>query len=67
MDWIAFEEDFSGARSDQARNGPKHSRFAGAVGADQGEDLAFVHLQGDLPQDNHIPVSGAEALNLQQA
>ena len=49
-DLLAFEEHAPGAGVGVAANGHQQGRFAGAVGPDQGDDLAFAHGQVDAAQ-----------------
>src|SRR3954453_18667286 len=50
LDVAAVEDDPPGPRRDDARDGPQRRRLAGAVGADQRDDLALVDLERDALQ-----------------
>jgi len=47
-------------RRQQAHRGAEQRGLAGAVGSDDGDDLAFVHLQRDLVHGLHRAVGDAE-------
>ena len=65
-DVAAIEQDLSGAGARLAENRHHQGRLAGAVGADQGYDLARVDLEIDPFQRLDLAIGGAQRLNCQQ-
>ena len=55
-DVLALEVHGAGLRADEAADALQQRRLAGAVGAEQGDDLAGGHVEVDLEQDLHRPV-----------
>ncbi len=43
--FLSLEDDFTHARTKQAGDRLQGGALAGAVGADQGDDLAFIHVE----------------------
>ncbi len=56
----ALELHPAGARVEQAADGLESGGLAGAVGADQGHDLAAVDLEGDPPEGVDRAVEGVD-------
>ena len=50
----------------EARDGVEERRLAGAVGADQPDDLAPTHLDGDVVERDHSAVSHPHVAGLEQ-
>ena len=48
--FLAVPLDGTALRLDQTGDGAEHGGFTGAIGADQGDDLAVRHFQGNAPQ-----------------
>src|SRR5699024_3644711 len=48
--------DLAAAHPQQPRDRVHRGGLAGAVGADQGHDLALVHMEGDIPDGVDRPV-----------
>ena len=65
-DRFAVEQDFSRARRDQAGDRAQSRRFPGAVGAEQGDDGAFVDREGDAAQRFDLAVVDREVRDLEQ-
>ena len=63
-DVLALERDRSGRGCLQAADGLEQRRLAGAVGAEQGDDLAPLHLEVDAEEDLHRAVADVDALAL---
>ena len=66
-DLAVLERDASGAGADQPRDGLEQSRLAGAVGADQGDDLALVDRQLDAAKHLNLTVAGMQVVDGEQA
>jgi hypothetical protein len=62
---MALVLDFA-ARGQQAHQGGEQRRLAGAVGADDGDDLAFANAQVDLVDGFDAPVVDAQARGFEQ-
>jgi hypothetical protein len=62
-DVLAVEQDAPGAGAGPAADGHQQRRLAGAVGADQGHDLAGRHLDVDPVQRLDRAVSRAQPLD----
>jgi hypothetical protein len=55
-DVTAVEDDRAGARVDQPGDGLEQGRLAGAVGPEQGDDLALLDFEVDTEQHLHLVV-----------
>ena len=64
VDGRAVPENFSLARPVDAADGHQGRGFARAVGADQGDDLAVVHAQGNVAQGLNVAVIGVHVAEL---
>ena len=62
---LPLERDAARARREQPGDGVHQRRLARAVRAEDGDDLAFVHLHRRLPQDLEVAVGDVETLDLQ--
>src|SRR2546421_3604440 len=62
----AADPDLAGGGSDHARQHPRRRRLAGAVGAEQGDDLALRDLERDVAERTRAPVRGAHGAGPQQ-
>jgi hypothetical protein len=60
-----FEPNRALARLRRAADGHQQGRLAGAVGADQGDDLALVHMQIDAAQRLDVAVERVDAGDFQ--
>ena len=49
----------------QGRDASQGSCLAGAVAPDQGDDLAFIHLEGDAVQSVDVAVKNVQVLDFQ--
>ena len=58
----ALEENPASERVDDARDGAQRRRLAGAVGAEQRDDLAGVDVEVEVAQHRGPLVSGREPL-----
>ena len=65
-DVLAVELDMAGAGARLAEDRHHQRRLAGAVGADQGDDLAGVDLEIDALQRLDLAVGGAQAADREQ-
>jgi hypothetical protein len=65
-DVLAFEFDRPRGRVHEAGNGSERRGLAGAVGADQGDDLAFVDVDRHTAQGLDAPVQRIDAFELEQ-
>ena len=65
-DVAPVEEDGAADRVDQPADGLEQRRLAGAVGAEQGDDLALRDLDVDAEEDLHRVVGDVDALAHQQ-
>ena len=65
-DVAAIELDLAGAGARLAEDRHHQRRLAGAVGADQGDDLAGIDLDVDALQRLDLAVSGAQAADREQ-
>ena len=65
-DVAAVEDDGPVIGLDDPADGSQQCRFAGAVGTDQGDDLALADLDGHVGQDDHAVVADAELPHGQQ-
>ena len=55
-DVAAAEPDRAGARDERAGDGAQRRRLAGAVGADQGDDLALRDLEGEVAAHHRLAI-----------
>ena len=62
----AVEDDRAAVGLDDPRDGAQQRRLAGAVGAEQGDDLALVHLEVDVEQHLHAAVADVEVADEEQ-
>ena len=62
LDLGAVEDDASGARPQQPRDRAQCGRLAGAVGAEQADELALLHLEIQSPQRLDGTVARAQSL-----
>ena len=65
-DILAVEFDVAGAGAGPAENRHHQRRFAGAVGADQGDDLAGIDVEIDALQRLDLAVGRAQAADREQ-
>src|SRR5262249_49113978 len=65
-DWRAVEAYLTAPRRQQARDGLEERGLAGPVGADDRDDLAGRHAEGDSAQDLVIAVPCTEGVDLEQ-
>ena len=65
-DRLAVELDHLGPAMKHAHHGAQECRLAGAVGADDGHRLAFVHRDVDVEQRLEIAVESAQPARTQQ-
>ena len=66
-DVLALVGDGAGLGVQQTRDGFQVGGFARAVGADQGDDLAFVHMEGDVLDGVDGAVVDVDAFNAQHS
>jgi hypothetical protein len=55
------------SRFQQARDRRERRALAGAVGADEGDDLALLHLEGHVPEDLHVAVRDVDPADLKHS
>src|SRR6202008_4997207 len=65
-DVVPVEEHLAGTGVDETGHRLQERRLAGAVGAEEGDDLAFVDLEVDTEEDLHRPVGDVESLALDE-
>lgn len=58
VDGLAVPEDLALARPVDAADGHERGGLAGAVGTDEGHDLAVIHAQGNVAQGLDVAVVG---------
>ncbi len=63
---LAREDDLALPRRQEAVDGAERRGLARAVGADQGDDLALLDVQGDPAQGLDVPVVAVHVLYLEQ-
>ena len=63
--FFAIKKDAALGRLEQPADGLQHGRFAGAVGADQADDLPGFDLQRDVVQGADLVVIGVDVLDAQ--
>ena len=66
VDRLPLEVDLAAAGAQQAADGLEGGRLAGAVGAQDGDDLALADLEVDAVQRLHVAVGDAQALDLEE-
>src|SRR5690606_14095351 len=64
-DLLALEADGARARLEDPRDGADERGLAGAVGADEGDDLAGAHRQAHLVERLGVAVVDGEVTNIQ--
>ena len=62
----APEGDAAGPDADQADDGLHKGGLAAAVGADDGDDLALVHVDGHAVEYLGLPVAGHHAVGFKK-
>src|SRR5207237_9990976 len=65
-DLLAVEDHTALARAEEADDRLERRRLAGAVGPDNADNLARVHLERDILQDVHLAVAGGEPVRDEQ-
>jgi hypothetical protein len=65
-DLLAVEQDAARPRAQESHDGLERGGLAGAVGADDADDLVHVDGERDVVQDVHPTVAGGERLRRQQ-
>ena len=55
-----IEAHAAGCRGKQSRDRAQQGRLAGAIGAEQGDDFARIHVQVDAVQHVNLAVAGLE-------
>jgi len=63
QDLLAFEGDAAAAAIEQPHHRFQRRRLAGAVAADQADDLATIHLERDALQDVARAVPGVQIVD----
>jgi len=66
QDARALHQDVAGRRLVEPRQAVEERRLAGAVGADQSEDLALVHVEGHTVERNDAAEHDADVANREQ-
>ena len=66
-DVLVVQKDAAAAGLQQSGHGIQRRGFARAVGADQGNDLALVHLEGNSLDGVNAAVVYVEVVHLQQS
>src|SRR5205085_1015070 len=64
-DQLPAQVDGASARLEQTGDGVQHGRLAGAVGADEGNDLSLLDLKGDALQRLDVAVKSADVLHIE--
>ena len=62
---LAVQVDLAGSRLDHSRDGTHGGGFAGTVGANQRDHLAFGHFHRNAVQHLHLAVTGFQILDTQ--
>jgi hypothetical protein len=62
----AAEKNGARTRAQHPGDRTQCGRFAGTIGADEGDDLALGDLETEIAADRHLAVSELEPLRLQQ-
>ena len=65
LDAAALVQDVAGLGLQQAGNGLQGGGLAGTVGTDQGDDLALIHLKGDVLDGVDVAVVNVDVIDLQ--
>ena len=65
LDAAALVQDVAGLGLQQAGNGLQGGGFASTVGTDQGDDLALIHLEGDVLDGVDVAVIDVDVINFQ--
>ena len=65
LDAAALIQDIAGLGLQQAGNGLQGGGFASTVGTDQGDDLALIHLEGDVLDGVDVAVIDVDVINFQ--
>ena len=65
LDAAALVQDIAGLGLQQAGNGLQGGGLAGTVGTDQGDDLALIHLEGDVLDGVDVAVVNVDVIDLQ--
>ena len=66
QDARAFHENVAGARLVEPAQAIEQGGLAGAIGPDQAEDLALMHVEGDAVQRDDTAEHDADVANRQQ-
>ena len=66
-DVLAFQQHLALAGVQQAGDGAQGGGLAGAVGADEGDDLALLDREGDAHQGMDVAVVGVDVFQFEQA
>ena len=67
LDALALVEDVAGLRVEQAGDGLQGGGLTGTVGTDEGDDLALVHLEGDILDCVDVAIKDVDVINFQQS
>ena len=65
-DSVTPEANAAPSGADEAREGSQQRRLAGAIGADEGDDLAFIHGQRQPRSARICPYWNLKTFDLQQ-
>jgi hypothetical protein len=65
-DVVSVDADHTGHRADQAGDRPQRGGLAGAVGAEQRDDLAGTDVQVEIANRNGCVIAGREAFELER-
>ena len=65
LDAAALVQDVAGLGLQQAGNGLQGGGFTSTVGTDQGDDLALIHLEGDVLDGVDVAVIDVDVINFQ--
>src|SRR6185312_6115262 len=66
LNGVAGKADAAAPATHDAGNRGVERRFAGAVRAEHGDDLAFAYRKVDAAQNFGLAISGAQALHVEQ-
>jgi hypothetical protein len=64
-DIFATEKNLTGSQVDKTGNTVDQGGLAGAVGADQSQELALIQGEGDIPQGNPRSVGYAKTADVE--
>ena len=64
-DIFSFKFNFTGLRRDQACNRMKDRGLSGSVGSDEGDNLTFVYLEGNVTQRMNQAVVNVDVLDFE--